>query len=876
MNPRAAATVSGAAVLALLLTVILHGLFASLEEGVTAGRYALRGDRMADTNIVVVYIDDEAIGVMGWPVPRNFHALMLQTLTDLHVRAVGIEPVLDDRRDEYPEYDQVLASVMRSSVPVVMTCYLDSVVRSHPGDSAAAPAGLFSYPGVSEPQVYGRGLHLPLAPFRDGSAGLGHVNFSGRGAIPVFVAYGTGVIPSFATELARVSAGVSRDGVQFDGGTLTIRSRSARIVHDVPVSGSVSLLYPGPLSSFTAMPFLQVLREYDRVRAGEGSSSGLLRLKDKIVLIGPISSGRGFFVHTPVDPRLPSVLVHASALDNALAGEYLTEMPGWMMALIGLLFGVLCGACVLQLPSPWDRVGPVVLAMVLLVVSQAAFRWAAIVVPVLAPLFVGIVATVTAVVVRHRITSGQVDALAAEKNAVLGELRDREARLAVLERELLDYQTARPPDRTEELLEEIRKNKAEIRTLSSRADDMEEYAGSGEDDERLEFEGMIYRKNGPMRAVVDFIGKIASSDAPVLILGESGTGKERVARAIHVRSQRAAAPFIAVNCGALSESLLESELFGHDKGAFTGAVKDKLGRFELADGGTIFLDEIGEVSEGFQLKLLRVLQEGELERVGGTRTIKLNVRVVAATNKELRELVKVRKFREDLYYRLNVLSVSLPPLRERHEDIPVLVEHFLAKEQGGLRISRNVMDVLQQHRWPGNVRELESAIRRGSVLARSESRSLIHLRDLPEELAEAARKSVPVQEQVLDMVREFGFSRSAITDTASALGGLNRGTVAEYLRGEFLRVFVEHQFDLEQAISHISLSGDTAINDRVRKRYVEYLSNIVEGIDISLPWDAARPRLRTKAKNLPQRYHGYLEQAAEAHFRKLWTLPPSA
>ena len=186
------------------------------------------------------------------------------------------------------------------------------------------------------------------------------------------------------------------------------------------------------------------------------------------------------------------------------------------------------------------------------------------------------------------------------------------------------------------------------------------------------------------------------------------------------------------------------------------------------------------------------------------------------------------------------------------------------------------MDVLQQHPWPGNVRELESAIRRGAVMARAENRTLVHLRDLPDELAEAARKSVPVQDQILEMVREFGFSRSAITESASALGGLNRGTVAEYLRGECLRIFAEQQFDLEQAIVHVSMSADPAVNDRVRKRYIEYLGNIVEGIDISQPWDAAHSRLRSKAKNLPQRYHGHLEQVAEAYYRKLWTLPPSA
>jgi DNA-binding NtrC family response regulator/CHASE2 domain-containing sensor protein len=876
MTSRSAMTVGGAALLTLLVTLLLQGPLTSLENGVTSLRYAVRGDRQADTSIVVVYIDDAAIKVTGWPVRHNFHALMLKALTDLHVRAVGIEPVMDDQRDEYPEYDQVLASVMKTSVPVVMTCYFDTLSGSPLPLKPDVPSTTFSFPGVIEPSVHGLGLHRPLPPFPAVAAGVGHVNFSGKGSIPVFVATDSGVVPSFATELARASAGVSRDGIQFDGHTVAMRSRSGQIVHDVPANGSVTLQYPGAINSFTALPFLEVLLEYDRERAGAASSLPVLRLQNKIVLIGPIASGRGFFVDTPVDPRLPSILVHATALDNALGNRFLTVVGPWSTAILALVLALFCGAAVLLLPSPWDRIAPVLLAVLLLAVSQLLFASAATVLPVLAPLFVGLMTTTTALVVRHRITVGAIDALAAEKNAVLAELRDREARLAVLERELLDYQTARPPDRTQELLEEIRKNKAEIRSLSLKADDMEEYAGEQGGDESVDFEGMVYRKNGPMRTVVDFIGKIAGSDAPVLILGESGTGKERVARAIHVRSQRAAAPFIAVNCGALSESLLESELFGHEKGAFTGAVKDKMGRFELADGGTIFLDEIGEVSEGFQLKLLRVLQEGEVERVGGTRTLRLNVRVVAATNKDLREQVKVKKFREDLYYRLNVLSVSLPPLRERQDDIPLLVQHFLSREQGGLRISRNVMEALQQHTWPGNVRELESVIRRGAVMARSENRALIHMKDLPEELAEAVRRTVPVQEQILEMVREFGFSRSSISDTASGLGGLNRGTVAEHLRGEFLKTFAEHQFDLTQAVVHISLSSDPAVNDRVRKRYIEYLSNIVDGIDISQPWESARVRLRSKTKNLPQRYHLYLEQVAEAYFRKIWSLPPTA
>jgi CHASE2 domain-containing sensor protein len=350
-------TVGGAALLMLLVTLLLQGPLASLESGMTSLRYAVRGVRQADTNIVVVYIDDPAIKVTGWPVRHNFHALMLKALTDLHVRAVGIEPVMDDQRDEYPEYDQVLASVMKTSVPVVMTCYFDTLTGSARPLTTDVPSTTFSFPGVTEPQVHGRGLHRPLSPFPEVAAGVGHVNFSGKGSIPVFVAADSGVVPSFATELARVSAGVSRDGIQFDGQTVAMRSRSAQIVHDVPANGSVTLLYPGAINSFATLPFLEVLLEYDRERAGATSSLPVLRLQNKIVLIGPIASGRGFFVDTPVDPRLPSILVHATALDNALGNRFLTVAGPWSTAILALVLALLCGRAPAAVAVGPDRTG---------------------------------------------------------------------------------------------------------------------------------------------------------------------------------------------------------------------------------------------------------------------------------------------------------------------------------------------------------------------------------------------------------------------------------------------------------------------------------------------------------------------------------------
>jgi two-component system response regulator AtoC len=229
--------------------------------------------------------------------------------------------------------------------------------------------------------------------------------------------------------------------------------------------------------------------------------------------------------------------------------------------------------------------------------------------------------------------------------------------------------------------------------------------------------------NSPaMQEVYKTIGRVARSDATVLITGETGTGKELVATILHRNSSYARGPLIKVNCAALPETLLESELFGHEKGAFTGAIAQRKGRFEMANKGTIFLDEIGEMSLGTQKKLLRVLQEREFERVGGSVTVKIDTRVIAATNKNLPHEITEGRFREDLYYRLNVIAIYLPPLRDRGDDIQLLVEHFLHKHRAGpgappARISQAAMDLLRGYHWPGNVRELENVIERGVVLS---------------------------------------------------------------------------------------------------------------------------------------------------------------
>jgi two-component system response regulator AtoC len=271
----------------------------------------------------------------------------------------------------------------------------------------------------------------------------------------------------------------------------------------------------------------------------------------------------------------------------------------------------------------------------------------------------------------------------------------------------------------------------------------------------------IVGRSPQMLQVYKTVARVAESRSTVLIAGESGTGKELVARAIHFNSPRSSKPYVAVDCGSLAETLLESELFGHVRGAFTGAVTNKKGLFEEADNGTCFLDEVGDISLAMQAKLLRVIQEHEIKRVGGTETTKIDVRIIAATNKNLEELVAEKKFREDLFYRLNVVSIHLPPLRERLDDIPFLADHFLRKyaaenEKPVSRISAEVLDLLLRYQWPGNVRELENVIERAVTLS---PHSLILPEDLPRRLrvepSEISATSLPSQISLTDLEKIY-------------------------------------------------------------------------------------------------------------------------
>ena len=309
--------------------------------------------------------------------------------------------------------------------------------------------------------------------------------------------------------------------------------------------------------------------------------------------------------------------------------------------------------------------------------------------------------------------------------------------------------------------------------LQLRADEMTRFAGIiGHDSKML----MVFKQ----------IRDVAGYDFPVHLSGETGTGKELVANAIHNESRRAGAPFVPINCGALPEGLIETELFGHVKGAFSGAIRDKKGRFELADGGTVFLDEVAELSNTLQVKLLRFLQEGRFERVGGEHTLAVNVRVISATNRNLKKEVERNRFREDLFYRLNVIPLHLPPLRDRKNDIALLVEHFLrdAADRYGrelLTLSNRALALMLDYRWPGNVRELQNAIQFAFVKC---SGKVIEIEDLPLELREAADvcgRRGPARKLDLEAVRKALVRTGGNKAKAAKIMGVGRATLYRFL-----------------------------------------------------------------------------------------------
>ncbi|MEE9288927.1 MAG: sigma 54-interacting transcriptional regulator [Bacteroidota bacterium] len=825
-----------------VLSVLLFRFFQPLEDHVLDAKFLVRGERPIDSSVVVIYLDNEQVNALGgWPIRRSYYALMISVLSDLDASVIGTDIFFQSKVLEYPDYDDLLVNIVRDAGNVVLAGYFKNVEEKNG-------------------QFHGTEFREPYKELLDATLNIGHANIPDELSvrhIATMISSDDRSIPAFPIAIAM--AHVAKKHPYFE-------------IAPKPSLSSFPLDYTGGTEHLEAYPFVEFLRSYDIFKQGGTPPIPVQTVKEKIALIAATGEGRARFVSTPFTDRYPSVGVHATVIDNFLRQSYLHVATPFADSLWSLF------------------VGGVVLLLFRLYRERRAFMWAGIVgilvmvvsfglfavftysIAVIQPLFVLTGASFTLLILQHSRTQRRLERVTQDKQKIELDLKAKEARLRGLEKELSSAKQEASQEREQKLVAELNRYRQDIRNLTTQAADLEEFDATPEVTERREFEGIVYGTGSKMEPVVEMVKKISSADAPVLILGESGTGKELVAHAVHHLSRRQGRPFVAVNCGALTETLLESELFGHEKGAFTGAVKEKPGRFELAEEGTIFLDEISETSEAFQVKLLRVLQQGEFERVGGTRTLRVDVRVLAATNRDPMELIEANKFREDLFYRVNVFTLNLPPLRERRGDLPFLVRSFLAREGSSFRISAHVMDAFLNHEWRGNVRELESVIKRAAVLAKAENRHLIRTEDLPEEVAAAAKENADIEDQILQTLRNKQFSRNAISETADELGGFNRGTIAEYFRGICFETFVERSWDLSTAVQVVSSSENPTVNRRVRKKMVEYLGNVVEAIDRSKTLEEVRNAITPKYKNLPQRYHLYLTEIVDTYHRGDWKL----
>ena len=763
----------------------------------------IAGERTPDTNIVIIHISESDLGRIGpWPIKRSYYALLIKELTKWNVKKIGLEVFLSSRMVTQTIYDKLLRNEIANSGKVVLSSLAGKITESNN-------------------KFFTDSLSYPSPKLLNNSFLSGHLNYITDVVIkvPLTIDNRGELEKAFAYQLFHKESNET---------AILINARSS-------------------WKNFKNYSLIEV---FDLVR---NNGTELKLLKDKTVLIGMSDPQFASIIKTPFDDTLPGVALHAFALDNLYNSSwqktnlYITSGLLFALILIGLVIIQSVVRAKLFYIYMFTFGSFLIITFVLFIVLNYRLAFSFFFVPLL-----------------FLIMSDLTFFFLESKNLLRGALNESEIlkKLLALKKDELQ-RLQKELDITEEsgsagVITKIKKLKSDIEKLKEDEEDKTPADIKAEELTR-NFQGIVYCSKA-MDEVVGVIKKVAPESATVLLFGESGTGKELAARAIHDLSPRRDKTFVAVNCAALTESLLESELFGHVKGAFTGAATDKIGRFEAANEGTIFLDEIGETSENFQVKLLRVLQEGEIEKVGSVQQTNVDVRVVAATNKDLDSMVKEKKFREDLFYRLNVIQIKMPPLRERPEDIKLLASHFLSTEGPGISFSKAASAALLDSEWNGNVRELESVIKRAVIFARADGRDLLKLSDLPKEIVKGSKYNF--EDLVLESLREKKFSHSAITETARELGNVNRTMIAENFRGIVFRTLYENNFDIDLSVESISGPEGNVMRAKVEEKVQKFILNIENDVAKTglSNFNEMKLRFASKYKNLPAKFHLYLDE----------------
>ncbi len=849
-------SVKGGVVIAVLI-IIVFGILSSLSTNFNETlnnafidlQFKIRGQRHLSDQIIIVYIGpDDIEALKGWPVTRDYYGYIIHILNSLGARTIGIDVFFERQDAHYPEYDQLFAEFIKAGENVCLPFTFATTERR---------AGKIIMKGDN--------LSLPYKIFADNAAAFGFSNLgqhSNMRKVPIIIAQGDSVYYSYGFELARLFLGYERAGTYQHNKILLKDSSNKKISILLNDNGQIRLNHFGAATKVNTIGLVDLLKYYEQ-------SIHTINFKDKLVLISVTAPGVANLRATPFTQLLPASFIHATIAENIIQHNYLRDLPifsEWLSIAL-VVFMVMFIFKVKKIFVVITYCLFLIFAFGL--IAMILFIHFNLILPLAYPFISFIVASIVFGMFKTILHRTETDTMRqlledqiAMKEAQLNEAKQRSREM--------QQQLKQESDVTDELEQLAEKRRQSILQLEKELKDLQSYMTSAaEEDERIsEFTEIVHAKTSSMDEVLNLVTKVSKDDIPVLIMGETGTGKEMIARVIHNSSVRYGAPFIAINCGALPETLLESELFGHEKGSFSGAQSRRRGRFELADHGTIFLDEISETSHAFQAKLLRVLQERCFERLGGEQTIQVDIRIIAATNKNLSKEMAKENFRADLFYRLNGFPITIPPLRERVEDIPLLAVHFLKKHNYKTvsAFSGQAMAVLKTYHWSGNVRELENVVRRAAILASSENRDIIRESDLPDELSErkSERAYKSFETQVLEELRALKFSRSAISRTARTLGNRDRGTITEHFRGICFEYLVEEDFDIDKAACTIAATSDEEIIKRVKSKINEYLDNLKkidpDEEDIT---EESITNLASRFKGLPKKYHPYLQRIFE-------------
>jgi len=794
-------------ILAILLLVLFKNTGNSIDSGITDLFKIVRGEVKPDTNIVLITITSNDIDKIGpWPIKRSYYALLINSLSKLKVKNIGIEVFLTAKFATQTLYDKLLVNEAEKAGNVIFSSFAGGIIEK---DNIFLTDSL-SFPS---PKLLNEKLEI------------GHLNYIDDNGIyiPVLIKSSNESVKAFSAELA----GDDFYSTAPNKMELNINSSWKKFKH------------------YSLLEFYKLVND---------NSTNLKYFENKRIIIGISDPQIAGNLQSIFDEQLPGLAIHAFALDNLLNKSFINNR---LLLSSTILFLILL-TIIIILQNKYNYTN----TLKFYLITIAAFLFVSFI--LFEFLYLRLFYSLFALPL---IAISLVDFFyytAGEKLKLKTAIDETELLKTLLtnkEKQLAEIQNGLKHSTIEEsdsLKTKIKTLKEEIEKLKGDENDKTE-AELENPDKIKKFHGIVY-KSKAINNIVNLIKKIAPENANVLILGDSGTGKELIANAIHNLSKRSKNNFVAVNCGALSDSLLESELFGHVKGAFTGAVADKKGRFELADKGTIFLDEIGEINESFQVKLLRVIQSGDYEKVGSSSTSHTDVRIIAATNKDLEKLVKEKKFREDLFYRLNVIQISIPSLQKRKEDILPIANDYLLKESDGIKLSGAAANALIENNWKGNIRELQGILKRAVIFAKSSNRNLIQLSDLPAEMVKAVK--ISFDELVIESLREKQFSYSSISDTAKELGDVNRTVVAENFRGCCFKCYVENNFNIEETVNKISGLEDKESIEAVKSKLNLFLENLKTDIKDSglSELEDIKRKFKSKYKNLPQKFHTYLDE----------------